>query len=230
MLFRWALTLAIAILLVAPAGAADESVTAGPGIAFSPNDVTIDLNDTVTWENAGGTHNVVFDDGSYTQPPSPQTSPWSVNRTFDTPGTFRYHCGFHGQSMPGVVRVRDATGQVPVIPPGLTVAAADEQPLGRLTGKGLRARATCENGCDITLKFSLSPRTAKRFGFPKRRKTIGRETASLPADESRRFAIELKPKAEDALADAKRAFKVRLDVRATNETSQTARETIKITP
>ena len=229
MLFRWTLPLAIAVLLAVPASAADESVTAS-GTSFSPDDVTIDLNDTVTWNNTSGVHNVVFDDGSYTQPPSPQPSPWSVNRTFDTPGTFRYHCGFHGQSMPGVVRVRDATGQVPVVPPGLTVRAADEQPLERLLQRGLRARAACENGCDITLKVSLAPRTAKRFGFAERRKTIGRETATLPADESRRFAVELRPKAEDALADAKRAFKVRLDVRATNESSQAAREKIKITP
>jgi len=228
--FRWALTLAIAGLMAVPAVAADQSVTAGPGVQFSPDDVTIDLNDTVTWRNAGGFHSVEFDDGSFTEPSVPSQSAWSVERTFDTPGTFRYHCGFHGQSMPGVVRVRDATGQVPVVPPGLRATAADEQPLRRLVRKGLRARASCANGCDITLKLSLSPRTAKRFGFAKRRKTIGRETASLPADERRRFGIELKPKAEDALADAKRAFKVRLDVRATNDTRQTAREKIKITP
>lgn len=228
-MFRWALTLAIVGLMAVPAVAADESVTAS-GTSFSPDEVTIDLNDTVTWNNESGTHNVVFEDGSYREPPTPRGAPWTVQRTFDTPGTFRYQCGFHGSLMSGVVRVRDATGQVPVIPPGLTVSAADEQPLGRLTGKGLRARATCENGCDLTLKLSLAPRTAKRFGFAERRKTIGRETASLRAEESRRFAIELKPKAEEALADAKRAFKVRLDVTATNESSQTAREKIKITP
>ena len=192
--------------------------------------MTIDLGDTVTWNNAGGVHNVVFDDGSFTEPPTPDSGWSGVDRTFDTPGTFRYHCGLHGPSMPGVVRVRDATGQVPVVPPGLTVSAADSRPLGKLVRRGMRVRAACENGCDIAMKLSLSPRTAKRFGFAERRKTIGRTSGSLSEDESRRFRIELKPTAEDALEDAKRGFKVRLDVRAANETTQTARETIKITP
>jgi hypothetical protein len=192
--------------------------------------VTIDMGDTVTWHNEGGVHSVKFNDGSFEQPPAPSTDPWTVQRTFDTPGTFRYVCGFHGSAMPGVVKVRDATGQVPVVRPGLAVSAADEQPLGRLERKGLRVRASCDNGCDVVMKMSLAPRTAKRFGFAKRRKTIGRETGSLSTDESQRFFISLKPKAEDALADAKRAFKVSLDVRATNDTAQTAHEKIKITP
>ena len=33
--------------------------------------------------------------------PAPSGAGWSVNRTFNTAGTFRYHCGFHGASMPG---------------------------------------------------------------------------------------------------------------------------------
>ena len=36
--------------------------------------------------------------------------------------------------------------------------------------------------------------------------------------------------ASDRLEDAERAFKVRLDVRATNDTAETARRKIKITP
>jgi plastocyanin len=228
--FRWPLTLAIAALLTVPASAADQTITAQASIQFSPNDVTIDMGDTVTWNNGGGTHNVEFDDGSFTEPPTPRPDDWSVQRTFDTPGQFLYHCGFHGQAMSGVVRVRDETGQVPLTPPGLTVSAADEQPLGRLERKGLRVRATCDNRCDISMKMSLAPRTAKRFGFAKRRKTIGRESDAISGGETERFFIELKPKAEDALADAERAFKVRLDVRATANTSETARRKIKITP
>jgi plastocyanin len=229
--FRWPLPLAIAALMAVPASAADQSVSALPSTQFSPDDVTIDMGDTVTWHNeGGGFHNVKFNDGSFEQPPQPSSEPWTVPRTFDTPGIFRYVCGFHGSAMPGVVRVRDATGQVPVSGPGLDVSAPDEQTLTRLENRGLRARASCENGCDITLKVSLSPKTAKRFGFAKRRKTIGRESDSLSAGRTVPFDIDLKPKAANALADAKRAFKVRLDVRATNDTADTARQKIKITP
>lgn len=233
MRFRWPLTLAIAALLAVPASAADQTITAQPSNQFSPDDVTIDLNDTVTWNNGGGFHNVEFDDGSFTDPPAPSANDWSVNRTFDTAGTFRFHCGFHGQAMSGVVRVRDETGTVPPpaeVDPGLSVRARDEQTLQRLLNRGLRASARCVNGCDITLKVSLAPRTAKRFGFARRRKTIARENAPLPADQRLPFNIELKPKAENKLEDAERAFKVRLDVRATNDTTETARRKIKIKP
>jgi len=229
-LLRWTLPLAAALLLAVPASAADQSVSALPSTQWSPDAVTIDMGDTVTWHNEGGFHSVKFNDGSFEDPPTPSSSAWTVHRTFDTPGTFRYVCGFHGSAMPGVVRVRDATGQVPVTGPGLDVSASGEQTLKRLENRGLRARASCKNGCDITLKVSLSPKTAKRFGFAKRRKTIGRASDSLPSGREVPFDIDLKSKAADALAGAKRAFKVRLDVRATNDTADTARKKIKITP
>ncbi len=230
MLLRWTLPLAAALLLAVPASAADQSVSALPATKWSPDDVTIDMGDTVTWHNEGGVHSVKFNDGSFEDPPEPSSDAWTVHRTFDTPGVFRYVCGFHGAAMPGVVRVRDASGQVPVTGPGLDVNASGEQTLNRLVNRGLRARASCDNGCDITLKVSLSPKTAKRFGFAKRRKTIGRESDSLSAGRTNTFDIALKPKAANALEDADRAFKVRLDVRATNDSADTARKKIKITP
>ena len=233
MLSRWPLPLALVALMVVPASAADQTVTAQPSSQWSPDDVTLDMGDTVTWNNAGGVHNVEFNDGSYTQPAQPDSSNWTAQRTFDTPGIFRYHCGFHGSSMSGVVRVRDATGQVPEpveVEPGLRVSARDEQGLKRLVeGSGLRARAGCVNGCDATFKLSLAPKPAKRFGFARRRKTIGSESAPLPAKRVP-IAIELTQKAKNRLADAERPFKVRLDVTATKDTRERARETIKIVP
>jgi plastocyanin len=235
-MFRWSLPLAIVGLMAAPASAADQSVTAGPGFEFSPSQVEIDVGDTVTWNNAGGFHSVKFDDGSFEEPASPAPS-WTVDRTFDTPGTFRYYCEAHGApdggGMSGTVAVRDATGTVPPpvdVEPGLTVGARDEQPLERLLEQGLRVRARCVNGCDITLKLSLAPRTAKRLGFRKRRVTIGKESDSLPVDRRVVLDIALKERAEQKLADAERPFKVRLDVRATKDTSETARRPIKINP
>ncbi len=231
------LPLAIAVVLVVPASAADQSVTATPSDEFSPPAVEIDVGDTVTWNNGGGFHNVKFDDGSFEQPSSPSATPWTVQRTFDTPGTFRYYCEEHGgpggAGMAGTVSVRDPSGTAPPpadIEPGLTVRARDEQPLKRLVERGLRVRARCVNGCDIRLKLSLAPRTAKRLGFRRRRVTIGRLTESLPVDRRVALDVVLKERAERKLADAERAFKVRLDVRATKDTSETAREKIKITP
>ncbi len=234
MLSRWPLPLALVALMVVPASAADQTVTAGPGTQWSPDDVTIDLGDTVTWNNAGGFHNVEFNDGSFTQPAQPDSSSWTAQRTFETPGIFRYHCGFHGSAMSGAVRVRDATGEVPEpvdVAPGLTVSARDEQGLERLVeGRGLRARARCVNGCDVKLKLSLAPKTAERFGFAARRKTIGTESATLPTNDRVALDVALSQRAENRLEEAQRAFKVRLDVTARKDTRETARETIKIVP
>jgi plastocyanin len=236
-LSRWPLPLAFLILLAVPASAADQSVTAS-GTSFSPDSVTVDPGDTVTWSNGGGAHNVNFDDGSFNEPPSPDFSSWTVQRTFDTPGTFRYHCELHGApnggGMSGVVRVRDATGEVPEpveVPPGLTARARDEQGLKRLVGrKGVRVRTRCVNGCDVRLKLSLAPKTAARFGFARRRKTIGTERADLATNRTERLDVGLTRKAKKRLAGAERSFKVRLDVTATKDTRETARETVKIIP
>ncbi len=89
--------------------AANQTVTANPTLTFAPSSVTINTGDTVTWNNVGGTHNVNFDDGSYTMPPAPAAAPWTVTRTFTAPGMFRYYCQLHGgpngSGMSGIVWV-----------------------------------------------------------------------------------------------------------------------------
>jgi plastocyanin len=112
------LSLGLVLALAAPAHAADQAVNATNSNTFSPSSVTINVNEKVTWTNQGGYHNVVFDDGSYTQPGEPSFSMWTVDRTFTSAGTFRYHCGFHGTSMSGTVVVQGEGGSPP--PPGDT--------------------------------------------------------------------------------------------------------------
>jgi plastocyanin len=98
----------------ATALANNQTVTASSSNTFTPSSVTVFQGETVTWNNTGGFHNVKFDDGSYTQPPSPQSAPWTVSRTFTTPGSFRYYCEVHGGpggvGMSGIVNVTAATG------------------------------------------------------------------------------------------------------------------------
>jgi plastocyanin len=107
---------------VVPASAADQSVTAR-NFEFAPNSVTISQGETVTWSNSGGYHNVKFDDGSFTDPPTAIAALWTVSRTFDTPGTFRYYCTAHGgaggSGMSGTVVVNaSGTGTAPGTSPG----------------------------------------------------------------------------------------------------------------
>src|SRR5215208_6931182 len=93
-------------LAVLPADAADQSVSATPSDTFSPSAVTVTQGETVTWTNAGGRHNVVFDDGSFDMPDPASTSSWTVSREFDAVGTFTYYCEVHrAQGMTGTVTV-----------------------------------------------------------------------------------------------------------------------------
>jgi plastocyanin len=106
--------IAVVSVLALPTGsalAANQTVTAGGGPnLFDPAAVTVTQGDTVTWNNAGGFHNVHFEDGSFDQPPSPSSALWSVSRPFTTTGSFRYYCEAHGSAggvgMSGTVTVK----------------------------------------------------------------------------------------------------------------------------
>jgi plastocyanin len=86
------------LLLVWPssAGAASQTVVATPFSQFTPPNVTVDIGDTVTWNNTGGFHDVVFDDGTFRAPDQPSFENWTVSHAFATAGTFRYYCSIHG--------------------------------------------------------------------------------------------------------------------------------------
>jgi plastocyanin len=94
-------------LAVLPALAVDQTVNATSSNDFTPSAITIDVGDTVTWNNIGGEHNVHFDDGSFDQPANPVDSRWTVQRTFNTPGVFSYVCEEHS-NMTGTVTVNAA--------------------------------------------------------------------------------------------------------------------------
>jgi plastocyanin len=65
------------------------------GNTFSPGELTIKVNDVVRWTNNGGLHNVVADDNSFSSG-NASTAIWVFEHTFDTEGTYGYHCTEHG--------------------------------------------------------------------------------------------------------------------------------------
>jgi plastocyanin len=83
---------------------------------FQPGTLTVPKSTTVTWKWAsctdggyGGysgcvTHSVTFDDGSGIA--SPTQSEGTFTRTFNSSGTFKYHCAIHGTAMVGQVTVQ----------------------------------------------------------------------------------------------------------------------------
>jgi len=92
-------------------------------LSFSPQTLTIDPGDSVTFINKGGTHNVVADDNSFRCARGcdgdghggnggASNSLWIASLTFNTPGKIGYFCEVHGapgQGMFGTIIVRGTT-------------------------------------------------------------------------------------------------------------------------
>jgi len=72
---------------------------------FSPEDLTINVGDTVVWTNNDDSpHTVTADDGQFNSGNMGEGATWSY--TFAEAGTYGYHCNYHG-SMTGSVTVVD---------------------------------------------------------------------------------------------------------------------------
>jgi plastocyanin len=111
---RWPatiLTLTLAVLVsggallsrVGPIAAQqDASAVQVIDFAFEPGMLTVPAGATVTWTNAGSRpHTVTADDGSFD---SGRLDPGEqFSQTFDQPGAFTYHCGFHPEMQGAIV-------------------------------------------------------------------------------------------------------------------------------
>ncbi len=110
------LALVLVPLAATAAGAVTHDVTVGPGFSFSPPQLTIQVGDSVRWSNAGGLHNVVADNSSFTSG-APSTSGWTFTHMFSGAGAFPYHCEVHGgpggAGMSGTVTVAGGGGGAP---------------------------------------------------------------------------------------------------------------------
>jgi len=105
------LVFAAAFVAALPLRAATHNVTVGPDTAFHPPTLTIAVGDTVTWTNAGGTHDVRADDNSFSTPAS--GAAWTFSHTFTAAGTAGYHCTIHGApsiGMFGTITVQGSGG------------------------------------------------------------------------------------------------------------------------
>ena len=86
---------------------ADEPAPASAAVnisdfAFAPNVLEVTAGTTVTWtNNDGANHTVTADDGSFDSGSIGSGGTFSV--TFDTPGTYAYHCNIHGNMTATVV-------------------------------------------------------------------------------------------------------------------------------
>ena len=117
---------AIAVLSLAAlrAEAADHVVNVGgASVRFDPQDLTINVGDTVTWVSVSAQpHNVHANDDSFRCAAgcdgdgnggngTPRSGPWSATLTFPRAGIYGYRCDPHANyGMRGVVRVVEGGG------------------------------------------------------------------------------------------------------------------------
>src|SRR5881628_2453112 len=104
-----ALALLLAVVIGGPASAATASVSE-VDFDFVPATVTIDVGDTVVWtNNADDPHTSTSDSGLWD---SGSMNPGATfSHTFNSTGTFPYHCTFHESlGMVGTVIVQSGGG------------------------------------------------------------------------------------------------------------------------
>lgn len=77
-----------------------------PAQAFQPDSVTIAQGASVTWEfdQAATTHSVTSTSGNWDIDETRNAGGAAVTHTFSAPGTYTFHCKFHG-AMTGTVTV-----------------------------------------------------------------------------------------------------------------------------
>ena len=77
------------------------------GSSFSPSSLTINVGDTVTWNNTGGNHNVNGTQATFPNNPegfgNSVGSGWSFQWIFTLAGTYDYQCDPHAPGMSGVI-------------------------------------------------------------------------------------------------------------------------------
>lgn len=236
-----------AIVPVGLARAASEKTVTASGQSFSPKSAAIAPGDTVKWENEGGTHNVVFDDGSYTSG-NPAGAGTLGSRTFESAGTFAYHCQVHGSAggggMSGTVVVGTPAEPTPSPSPGPQPTATPTlsgtpPPAGTATPSpeptaapaptidAVRFRRTVVAG-RLRGRISGQPAGARLVVRVRRGlRRAGRFTTTID-DEPTRVSLELRAAVRRALADAGRV-RVKISIALTSDAGRdTARRRVRL--
>ncbi|MGJ8663694.1 MAG: cupredoxin domain-containing protein [Marinicella sp.] len=66
------------------------------GLRFTPNDLEIEVGDTVIWTIDNGFHDVTADDGSFSS--GAPSSSFTIQQTFNNVGEVFYHCSVHSSA------------------------------------------------------------------------------------------------------------------------------------
>jgi len=105
-----------ALLLGAAPAAALGQVVSISGFAFQPQSLTVQLGDTVTWQNADPTSHTATADGGKWNTGTIAGGASSTPVVMNAAGSFLYHCAIH-PGMTGTIVVLAATTPVPTPAP-----------------------------------------------------------------------------------------------------------------
>ena len=117
------------VAIISLGAAATNHIVNTAGLTFSPANITINVGDTVTWNNTGGSHNVNGTVATYPSNPASfgngvAGAPWSFSYVFTIPGLYNYQCDPHaGLGMVGTVQVNSVSYPPAVLSPGDIVFA-----------------------------------------------------------------------------------------------------------
>ena len=212
----WLAAPAALLAMVAPARGASHEVVATYRV-FTPADITIVQGDSVTWRNGDAyAHNVRFDDNSFVAPTAPDPSPWSVTRTFDTPGTYRYHCEAHG--LAGGIDMSGAVWVQPAITTGPGQVTADKTAPALTLSSKRRQRVLRERELRVRVEVNESSRVVVRafVSIPGKRRTLRPKPVSkqVPARSLSELSLRLSKRTAGAFRRALRK-RSRLTARVT---------------
>ena len=83
------------------------------GASFSPSELTIEIGDTVTFVNTGGSHNVNGTQATFLNNPesfgNSVSSGWTYQHVFSIAGEYDFQCDPHSSFMKGKITVQNAT-------------------------------------------------------------------------------------------------------------------------
>jgi plastocyanin len=97
-------------LLAFNLSAQDHTVTV-QNFSFSPANLTINVGESVLFDNISGLHNVNGTQATFPDNPESftsgmvQTAPWQFTYIFNTPGVYEYRCDQHAATMSGTITV-----------------------------------------------------------------------------------------------------------------------------
>lgn len=184
-----------ALLLAMPATQAATVHVTASGFSFDPQEVNINVGDTVVWSDLeGGYHNVAAEDGSFRSPAGADT----FSHTFNSVGSFDYVCEPHIiYGMTGTVNVSggggggNQRGTLRLIGTSFNVVEGDSLNLQVLRVNG-------DDGA-VSVSWSVTAGTAQAADFtaasgtlswadgdddPKTLTVVTREDASAEANET----------------------------------------------